>query len=69
MSNEQVTKQKINVEGISNVIAVDFNDRLWDLKADIFEAMKKLGAVSEFAEGPDYEEEIEEVVKAAWGKM
>jgi hypothetical protein len=63
------TTLEIDVDGISDVIATDFEDKLWDLKAEIFEAMKRLGAVPEDAEGSDCEEEIKQVLVAAWGKM
>lgn len=64
----ETTKQEIDVAGISDVIATDFEDKLWDLKVEIFESMKRLGAVPEDAEGSDCEEEIEQVLVAAWRK-
>ena len=39
------------------------NDDVWILKAEVFEAMRKLGFYPVDAEGPDHEEELRIIMK------
>ncbi len=46
------------IEEASDLIVDEMSDPLWDIKAEVFERLKKANYYSEDAEGPDHEDEL-----------